>query len=55
MAWKLEEKIFCVTTYIETNPIRLFKHASAGSLISTLILENPKYSCGIVTFKSMEL
>ena len=34
--------------------MRLFKHVSAESLISTLILENPTFSYGIITFKTME-
>ena len=41
MAWKLEEKIFCVTTYIETKSYKTVQTRFAGSLISTLILENP--------------
>ena len=35
--------------------MRLFKHVSAESLISTLILENLRYSYGIITFKTIEL
>ena len=35
--------------------MRLFQHVSAESLISTLILENPTYSYGIITFKTIEL
>ena len=50
-----KKKCFASQLIYRLNLIRLFKHASAGILISTLILENPRYSCGIVTFKAMEL
>jgi len=61
MAWKLEEKVFCVTTYIRTKSYKTVQtrfrrnfnfNTYPGILISTL---NPRYSCGIVTFKPMEL